>query len=244
MAREGEPPRVAIVTDAIQGVDGVTRTIEELRGRGVPVIRGRGGGNRPGRRPPAGGGGRARGPLLPRAPDRGSDTARPGRGPRGGPLRRGPPDLSRPRRGRRRTRRPHPEASSPREPPYGARGPRAPALRRLDPRGRSRSRAGRLLRCLRHGPLAQRGGRRVPEDPGRRRRQGGSLGAGGRAGAVRTAPSRRGAPARRAERPLRRAADPGEGGRAARRVVPRRSCPGRAHAPRARRRRPRRGAPA
>ncbi len=36
VAREGEPPRVAIVTDAIQGVHGVTRTIEELRGRGVP----------------------------------------------------------------------------------------------------------------------------------------------------------------------------------------------------------------
>lgn len=36
VAREGEPPRVAIVTDAIDGVHGVTRTIEELRGRGVP----------------------------------------------------------------------------------------------------------------------------------------------------------------------------------------------------------------
>ena len=36
VAREGEPPRVAIVTDAIEGVHGVSRTIEELRGRGVP----------------------------------------------------------------------------------------------------------------------------------------------------------------------------------------------------------------
>ena len=36
IAREDEPPRVAIVTDGLGGVHGVTRTIEELRERGVP----------------------------------------------------------------------------------------------------------------------------------------------------------------------------------------------------------------
>lgn len=35
IAREDEPPRVAIVTDALDGVHGVTRTIEALRERGV-----------------------------------------------------------------------------------------------------------------------------------------------------------------------------------------------------------------
>ena len=33
---DGEPPRIAILADGIGSTHGVTRTIEEIRGRGVP----------------------------------------------------------------------------------------------------------------------------------------------------------------------------------------------------------------
>jgi glycosyltransferase involved in cell wall biosynthesis/predicted metal-dependent phosphoesterase TrpH len=36
VAREGERPRVAVVADGVGGMHGVTRTLEEIRGRGVP----------------------------------------------------------------------------------------------------------------------------------------------------------------------------------------------------------------
>src|SRR5258707_14605827 len=35
-AREGEPPRVALVADAVGSTHGVTRTLEQIRERGVP----------------------------------------------------------------------------------------------------------------------------------------------------------------------------------------------------------------
>ena len=50
--RDDEPARVALVADAVGGMHGVTHTLDEIRERGVPGLRGRGDRHRPQRRPP------------------------------------------------------------------------------------------------------------------------------------------------------------------------------------------------
>ena len=64
---DGDRPRVALVADGLGGMHGVTHTLQQIRERGVPGLRGRGDRHRRRRRPPAERGRRDRHPVLRRA---------------------------------------------------------------------------------------------------------------------------------------------------------------------------------
>ena len=92
---DGETPRVAILADGIGSTHGVTRTIEEIRARGVPGYRDRGARHRPRGGPAAVGGRGDRRALLPGFADRSAEPARRGADDHRRRLRRDPRVLAR-----------------------------------------------------------------------------------------------------------------------------------------------------
>ena len=86
--RDGEQPRVAVVADGIGAMHGVTRTIEEIRERGIAGLRDRGDRHRPQRRPAPARRRRRRDPPLPGNDARRAEPAGGRRGDHRRPLRR------------------------------------------------------------------------------------------------------------------------------------------------------------
>ena len=220
---EGDRPRVALIADGVGGMHGVTHTLQQIRERGVPRVRRRGDRHRRRRRPAAERGGRDRRPVLPRPADRRAEPAGDRRRDRRGPLRPGPRVLARARRASARWLLARvlelPLVGSYHTELAAYAGLRTGEAQR---RGAGGAGAGRVLRRLRCGALAQPGIGRAARGARHRRRAVAALGPRRR---HRAASTRRcatpGLLPRRRQRPLRRAADQGEGRRPAGRRVPR-----------------------
>ena len=205
-------------------------------------LRGRGRRHRRRRRPAPAGGRRARGALLRGDGARGAGPARPGRDPGRGPLRPRPRHRARPGRRRRDAAQPDRRdaagrpATTPSWPPTPACAAATTASRRWRGR-RSAPSTARPRWCSRPSPAADRSLLGARRRPGADR----ALGARRRRRPLR---SRQGGPRRlpgRDQGPLRRAPDPREGRRPARRELPAGAPQRPPPAPAARRRRPRGG---
>ena len=161
---------------ASAAMHGVTHTHPADPRAGRARLRGRGDRHRRRRRPPPERGGRDRDPLLPGPDDRRADAAGPGRGAGRRPLRPRPRLLTGPGRDRRLAAGPGAGAAGPRQLPHRAGRLRRAAHGPGQLEAHRRSRAGRLLRRLRRGPLPQPGQRRAPGRAGDRRRVGSAAG--------------------------------------------------------------------
>ena len=151
-------PRVAILADGIGSTHGVTRTIEEIRQRGVPGFEIEVAGHRRRGRPPARRRGRDRRALLPRAAHRRAEPAGRRAGACGRLLRRRPRLLARAGRDRRCAGRARARAAPARQLPHRAgRLRRACAQRPGATRRGDGRRRGAVLQRLRARALAERG---------------------------------------------------------------------------------------
>ena len=126
---DGETPRVAILADGIGSMHGVTRTIEEIRQRGVPGFEIEVVGTDPEVDRRLSAVAEIDVPYYPGLSDRRAQPARRRADARRRRLRRDPRLLARPRRGRGRARRPRAGAAACRQLPHRADRLRRPALR-------------------------------------------------------------------------------------------------------------------